>query len=70
MFILVSFYSELIDGIAVYDENNNKITESRYAAVKGISQVTFSRILMATPGMSKSSFFFLSPAFSKKSGGT
>lgn len=43
--------SELIDGIAVYDENNNKITESRYAAVKGISQVTFSRILMATPGM-------------------
>lgn len=43
--------SELIDGVSVYDENNNKITESRYAAVKGISQVTFSRILMATPGM-------------------
>ena len=47
------FCSELIDGIAVYDENNNKITESRYAAIKGISQVTFSRILMATPGMSE-----------------
>ena len=55
--ILFSFDSELIDGVAVYDENNNKISESRYAAVKGISQVTFSRILMATPGMSESSLF-------------
>ncbi|KAH3779366.1 sideroflexin-2-like [Dreissena polymorpha] len=43
--------SELLDGIAVYDENNRKVTESRYAAVKGISQVTFSRILMAAPSM-------------------
>ena len=58
MFIPVAVYSELIDGVAVYDENNNKITESRYAAIKGISQVTFSRILMATPGMSKSIFFW------------
>lgn len=43
--------SELIDGVAVYDEQNKKVTDSRYAAVKGISLVTFSRILMASPGM-------------------
>ncbi|XP_064616341.1 sideroflexin-2-like [Liolophura sinensis] len=43
--------SELTDGIAVFDENGNKITESRYAAVKGISQVVASRIVMAAPGM-------------------
>ncbi|XP_074643046.1 sideroflexin-2-like [Tubulanus polymorphus] len=43
--------SELIDGIVVSDENGNKITQSRYAAVKGISQVVLSRIFMATPTM-------------------
>uniref|UniRef100_T1IIV2 Sidoreflexin n=1 Tax=Strigamia maritima TaxID=126957 RepID=T1IIV2_STRMM len=43
--------SELLEGIAVFDENGNKVTESRVAAVKGISQVVFSRIIMAAPGM-------------------
>lgn len=43
---------ELINGIALTDENGCKITESRLAAVKGISQVVFSRIFMAVPGMS------------------
>ncbi|XP_013397133.1 sideroflexin-2 isoform X1 [Lingula anatina] len=43
--------SELIDGIAVFDENGKRVSESRYGAAKGISQVVFSRIAMATPGM-------------------
>ncbi|ESO98978.1 hypothetical protein LOTGIDRAFT_231295 [Lottia gigantea] len=43
--------SELIDGITVYDENNNKITQSRYAAIKGISQVVLSRIIIVVPSM-------------------
>jgi len=38
-------YSELLDGVTVYDEENRKITESRYAAMKGITLVTFCRIL-------------------------
>jgi len=42
---------ELTDGVAVFDENGNKVTESRMAAVKGISQVVLSRIVMAAPGM-------------------
>lgn len=44
---------ELINGIALVDQNGNKVTESRLAAAKGISQVVFSRIFMAVPGMSK-----------------
>jgi len=44
--------SELINGIEVFDENGNHVGESRLAAVKGISQVVFSRIAMAAPGMS------------------
>lgn len=44
---------ELLGGIGVTDENGNKVTESRLAAAKGISQVVFSRIFMALPGMSK-----------------
>lgn len=44
---------ELINGITVTDEKGNKVTESRVAAAKGISQVVFSRIFMAFPGMSK-----------------
>ncbi|XP_046330906.2 sideroflexin-2-like [Haliotis rufescens] len=43
--------SELADGIQLYDENNNKVMESKYAASKGIGQVVFSRIVMATPSM-------------------
>lgn len=43
--------SEITDGIAVFDENGNKVSTSKLAAVKGISQVVFSRIVMAAPGM-------------------
>lgn len=43
--------SEVANGIACFDEHDNKVTESRYAACKGISQVVFSRITMAAPGM-------------------
>lgn len=43
--------SEILDGITVYDENKNPVTTSKYAAVKGISQVVFSRIVMAAPSM-------------------
>lgn len=43
--------NELINGIPVQDEKGNEIGMSRIAAVKGISQVTFSRIFMAAPGM-------------------
>ncbi|EFX71151.1 hypothetical protein DAPPUDRAFT_309196 [Daphnia pulex] len=43
--------SELINGIVVYDENGNAVTESRLAAAKGITQVVISRIAMAAPGM-------------------
>lgn len=42
---------ELINGIAVTDENDNKLGHSRKAAIKGISQVVMSRIAMAAPGM-------------------
>lgn len=43
--------NELLEGVSVQDENGNEIGKSRLAAVKGISQVVFSRILMAAPGM-------------------
>lgn len=43
--------NELIEGVNVYDSNGNVIGKSRVAAAKGISQVVFSRILMAAPGM-------------------
>lgn len=43
--------NELLYGIDVYDENDNKVTQSRIAAVKGISQVVISRIVMCAPGM-------------------
>ncbi|MCL4120342.1 UNVERIFIED_CONTAM: hypothetical protein GTU68_020632, partial [Idotea baltica] len=42
---------ELSNGVNVFDENGNKATVSKVAAAKGISQVVFSRILMAAPGM-------------------
>lgn len=44
---------ELISGIPVFDENGNRVGESKRAAASAISQVVVSRILMATPGMRK-----------------
>lgn len=43
--------TELTLGIDVYDEKNNAIGKSRMAAVKGISQVVVSRIVLTTPCM-------------------
>uniref|UniRef100_W5KXS2 Sidoreflexin n=1 Tax=Astyanax mexicanus TaxID=7994 RepID=W5KXS2_ASTMX len=44
---------EILNGIAVTDENGNKLGHSRKAAAKGITQVVISRVTMAAPGMSK-----------------
>ncbi|KAB7498893.1 Sideroflexin-2 [Armadillidium nasatum] len=43
--------TELTSGIAVFDEEGNRATHSKVAAVKGISEVGLSRIAMAAPGM-------------------
>ncbi|GAB6031576.1 Sideroflexin-2 [Chamberlinius hualienensis] len=43
--------SELTDGIAVFSHEGERLTESRLAAAKGITQVVISRIVMAAPGM-------------------
>ncbi|ELT87634.1 hypothetical protein CAPTEDRAFT_179902 [Capitella teleta] len=43
--------SELIEGVSLFDENNNKVAQSKTAAAKGISLVVLSRIIMAAPGM-------------------
>lgn len=43
--------NELANGIDVRDENGNIVGRSRLAAAKGITQVVFSRIVMAAPGM-------------------
>ncbi|XP_055906332.1 sideroflexin-2 [Eupeodes corollae] len=43
--------NEILQGVDVQDENGNVVGKSRVAAVKGISQVIFSRIVMAAPGM-------------------
>ncbi|NXD63084.1 SFXN2 protein, partial [Eolophus roseicapillus] len=42
---------EIINGVMVTDQDNNEFGRSRRAAVKGIAQVVFSRIIMAAPGM-------------------
>lgn len=42
---------ELLKGIPVTDENGNYACKSKSAAYTGISQVVFSRIVMAAPGM-------------------
>jgi len=42
---------ELLKGIPVTDENGNYACKSKSAATTGISQVVFSRIVMAAPGM-------------------
>ena len=46
-------FREIIDGIVVFDENNNPVGKSKKAAAKGITQVVISRITMAAPGMSE-----------------
>ncbi|KAG7162165.1 sideroflexin-2-like [Homarus americanus] len=43
--------NELMHGIVVCDEAGNELVNSKVAAVKGISQVVLSRIIMAAPGM-------------------
>uniref|UniRef100_A0A3B3BMC5 Sidoreflexin n=1 Tax=Oryzias melastigma TaxID=30732 RepID=A0A3B3BMC5_ORYME len=50
---------EILNGIAVTDENGNKLGHSKRAAVKGITQVVVSRITMAAPGMNL--FLLLKP---------
>ena len=52
-------YSELIEGIDVLDENGEVVGQSKAAARSAITQVTLSRIIMATPGMGNGSFFIL-----------
>lgn len=42
---------ELTDGVVCSDEDGKKLVTSKAAATKGISQVTFCRIVMAMPGM-------------------
>uniref|UniRef100_A0A8C1XDG5 Sidoreflexin n=1 Tax=Cyprinus carpio TaxID=7962 RepID=A0A8C1XDG5_CYPCA len=42
---------EILNGIAVTDEDGNQLGHSRKAAVKGITQVVISRVTMAAPGM-------------------
>uniref|UniRef100_A0A667YIN7 Sidoreflexin n=1 Tax=Myripristis murdjan TaxID=586833 RepID=A0A667YIN7_9TELE len=49
---------EILNGIAVTDENGNKLGHSRKAAIKGITQVVISRVTMAAPGMTLSSLAF------------
>ncbi|UYV75897.1 SFXN1, partial [Cordylochernes scorpioides] len=42
---------EMREGIPVVDENGNKLGDSQVAAKSAITQVVFSRIGMAMPGM-------------------
>lgn len=44
---------ELKDGIEVFDEQGNKVGQSKEAAKKAIREVVVSRIVMASPGMRK-----------------
>lgn len=43
--------NEIINGVDVRDDKGHVVGKSRFAAVKGISEVIVSRILMAAPGM-------------------
>ena len=54
-FFLPLLDRELMEGIPVFTEDGERIGSSKTAAKKGITQVVFSRIIMATPGMGKSS---------------
>ncbi|XP_015771088.1 PREDICTED: sideroflexin-2-like [Acropora digitifera] len=50
--VFINFMNrEIIDGIVVFDENDNPLGKSKKAAVKGITQVVISRVAMAAPGM-------------------
>ena len=51
--------SEINGGIPVSDENGNVIGTSSNAAKWGITQVVFSRIGMASPGMGKLKEYYL-----------
>ncbi|ESO97003.1 hypothetical protein LOTGIDRAFT_159748 [Lottia gigantea] len=42
---------EILNGIPVFDENGNRLGESKTAAKSAITQVVISRVFMATPGM-------------------
>jgi len=53
------FCRELSEGIAVTDDNGNRLGESKTAAQTGIAAVVLSRIAMSSPGMSKFSFLFI-----------
>lgn len=44
---------EIKEGIEVFDEDGNKLGQSKKAATKAIREVVTSRIAMASPGMSK-----------------
>ena len=50
-----------MDGIAIFDENGEKIGNSKKMAQVAISQVVLSRILMAMPGMSECPLLKLNP---------
>ncbi|TGZ38472.1 Sideroflexin [Temnothorax longispinosus] len=43
--------NEIVNGVDLVDEDGRKLTKSKFAAVKGISQVVISRIVMCAPGM-------------------
>ncbi|KAF2349623.1 Tricarboxylate/iron carrier [Trinorchestia longiramus] len=43
--------NELLSGVTLFDDSGNQVAVSKVGAVKGISQVVGSRILMAAPGM-------------------
>jgi len=42
---------ELIHGVPVFDENGNRLGESKIAARNAVGMTVFSRIVMASPGM-------------------
>ncbi|XP_014477890.1 PREDICTED: sideroflexin-2 [Dinoponera quadriceps] len=43
--------NEITNGVDLVDDGGRKLTRSKFAAVKGISQVVISRIVMCAPGM-------------------
>ncbi|XP_075222919.1 sideroflexin 2 [Lycorma delicatula] len=43
--------NEILNGVDVFDEDGTRVGVSRLAAVKGISEVVISRIMMCAPGM-------------------
>ncbi|XP_039247571.2 sideroflexin-2-like [Styela clava] len=49
--IPLSRQSEIISGVVITDENDEPVGNSKKCAIKGITQVVTSRIVMAAPGM-------------------